>query len=485
MKDNFEEKILNKVKSKIAISKFEEEDKLMKNKTKIKFNGAIVAASIFFVFSAGLVFAKDIENFIIENWGLKETIPEATVDNGYIGTSEMDYIELDAGVQLGNDEEIVDTVNTKLKVTDFVMTDDLFEFEVDMKFDEKINQYKDLNKRVPMGNIDYENFGSIELEEFFVVDESNNLIAATGYDNEKDEEIFNKFCKEHGLDYTYMKYNEKYYETNDSVFSAPGIINPEENSLGKMVFTINQFASIDGQPIAFPESQNLTIYFSKISFVPKLGKNDGTDEVHLVGDWKIELDIPEIMQDREDYIYKVVSCDNKDFEITEAIADEMGFEIQITINNVEEVKEPQELLDWEARKLKEGNGSYGIDLASREKLVECLGSEELADLYEQYQKDTKIVDLTGEKRWYYETESDGSYIINSKGEKFVAQGGGIPFNFKSDVSYDENGFSIVTPLNIYEGRPRFLMTKFDATDEITVIINFKGNPVKIQLERQK
>lgn len=488
MRDNFEEKILNNVKSKIAISKFKEEDKLMKNKSKSKFNRAIVAASIILVFSAGIVFAKDIENFIIETWGLKESLPEVAVDNGYIGTSEMDYIEVAAGVQLGNDETIVDTVSTKLKITDFIMTNDLFEFEVDMKFDEKINQYKDLNKRVESGNIDYENFGSIELERFFILDENNNLIVSSGYDNEEDKSTFNKFCKEHDLDYTYMKYNEKYYVSNGTIASSPNVINPEENLLENIIFSIRQSASIvgiDGQPIPFPKSENLTIYFSKISFVPKLGKNDGTDEVHLVGDWKIELDIPKIMQDREDYVYKVVSCDNKDFEITEAIADEMGFEMQIAINNVEEIKEPQELLNWEAKRLKESNGSYSIDVSSRENLVECLGSEELADMYEQYEKDKKIVDLTGEKRWYYETGSDGSYIINSNGEKFDSQGSAIPFNFKADVSYDENGYSIVTPLNIYEGRPRFSMTKFEATDQLTVVINFKGNPVKIELERVK
>lgn len=484
MINNFEEKILNNVKSKIAISKFEEEDKFMSNKPKSKVKESIIAASIVVVFSAGLVFAKDIENLIIEKWGLKETIPESTVENGYIGTSEMDYIDVDAGVQLGNDETIVDTINTKLKLKDFLMTDDLFEFEVDMKFDEKINQYKDLNKRVPMGNIDYENFGNIQFEEFFILDENNNLIASSGYDNEKDKAVFDKFCEEHNLDYTYMEYNEKYYATNHSILTGPGTINPEENLLEDMLISINQYDFIDEKPTPFPKSKNLTIYFSKITFVPKKEKGDGSDKVYLVGDWKINLDIPEIMQNREDFVYKVVSCDNKDFEITEAVADEMGFQIQVAINNVEQIEKPQELIDWEARKFKEGNGSFGMDLASREKLVECLGSEELADLYEQYKNDTKIIDLTGEKHWYYETESDGSYIINSNGERFDAIGGGIPFNFKYDVSYDENGYSILTPLNIYEGRPNFAMTKFDATDKLTVYITFKGSPVKIELERE-
>ncbi len=478
--DNFEEKILNNVKSKIAISKFEEEEQFMK-KTNKSITKSIIAASVILVSTAGMVFAKDIENFIVEKFNLRN-LHQTQVDNGYIGTSEMDYIELDAGVQLGNNETIVDTVKTKLKVTDFLITDDIFEFEVKMQFDEKINQYKDLNKRVPMGNIDYENFGSIKLEDCFVLDEENNLIASTGYVNEKDESAFYKFCKEHKLEYTYKQYNEKYFETTRSVESAPNLIIPEENSLEDIIFQINQYE----ENISFPKSKHLTVYFSKITFIPKLSKNDGTDEVHLIGDWKIELDIPEIMQNREKFVYKVVSCDNEDFNITEAIADEMGFEIGISINNVEEVKKPQELVDWEDKKLKEGNGSYNLDFASREKLVECLGSEKLADLWEQYEKEREIVKL-GRVRgycYYWEEDYKTSYVTNSNGEIFMSNGGGEPFNFKYDISYDENGFSSSKKLNIYEGKPFFAMTKFDATDKITVIIIYKNEPVKIELERE-
>lgn len=476
--DNFEEKILEKTKSKIAISKFEEEEQFMK-KSNRNIQKSIIAASVIVVSTAGIVFAKDIENFVIEKFNLRTKYQEQ-VDNGYIATSEMDYIEVDAGVQLGNDEEIVDTIKTKFKITDFLIANDRFEFEVNMQFDEKINQYKDFNKRV-MGNIDYENFGSISIEDCFILDEENNLIASTGYVNEEDEKAFNKFCEEHNLEYTYKQYNEKYFETSGMLESSPGLINPEENTLENLIFRTYPYR----ENVSFPKSKHLTIYFSKITFIPKLSKNDGTDEIHLIGEWKIELDIPEIMQNREDIVYKVVSCDNNDFEIKEAVADEMGFEIEISINNVEEVQKPQELAEWEEKQLREGNGTYGIELSSREKLVECLGSERLADLFEQYEKEREIVKLGASDRYlyYWEKNYRTSSVTNSNGETFISNGG-IPFNFKYDISYDENGFSIVKNLNIYEGRACFAMTKFNATDKITVVIIFKNEPVTIELERE-
>ncbi len=475
--DNFEEKILKNLKTKIAISKFEEEDYFMEKSNK-NIAKSIIAAGIIVVSTAGIVFAKDIENFVVQQFNLRG-IHQEQVDNGYIGTSEMDYIELDAGVQLGNDESIVDTVKTKLKITDFLITDDEFEFEAKMQFDEKINKYKDLNKRVPMGNIDYENFGSIELKDFYVLDEENNLIASTGYVNEKDEASFNKFCKDHNLDYTYKQYNEKYIQTTPMIVGAPNIIKPEENSLEEIIFNINP----DLENRTFPKSKNLTIYFSKITFIPKTSNYDGTDEVHLIGNWKVELDVPEIMQNRQDVVYKVVSCDNKDFNITEAVADELGFEMGISINNVKTVEKPQELSDWEEKKFKEGNGSYNIDLSSREKLVESLGSERLADLYEQYEREKRIIKSKGNRNFYYEQDCKNSYLKNSKGEIFEP-GEGWLFNFKYDVTYDENGFENAKKLDIYEGNANFTMTKFNATDKITVVIIYKNEPVTIELEKE-
>lgn len=471
--ENFNEKILDTLKSKIAVSKFAEEEVVMKKENKSKVFKSVAIASVILISSTGLVFAKEIEKFIVEKLSLR-TMYQDTVDNGYIGTAEMDYIEVNAGVQINDNKTIIDNVNTKLKVSDFMLTDDFFDFEVEMQFDEKINQYKDLNRRIN-GNIDYENFGSIQPKNIFILDESNRLLASPVYDNESDREAFNKFCEEHNLDYTYREYNENYINWLGTVYGAPDTIIPEENKLENIIFSINPMGTV------FPKSKHLTIYFSELIFEPKLNRGD---TVHLIGDWKIDLDIPEIMQNRSDCSYKVVNCDNKDFEITSAIADETGFELGLTINNVKQPKYPEELIqkEEEYKQSHDGNIHY---LISKEGLLEFFGSEELVKMYEDYYEEKEYIRITDRKDYYWQEESKGCYIVDQNGKEFKARNGGQPFNHKYEESYDENGYSHTQVFDVIEGSIIFDMTRFDAPDNMTVYIEFKGEPVKIELEKIK
>lgn len=442
--DNLNEKVLENLKNKIAVSNFAKEETKVKTDNKNKIFKSVAVASLILVSSTGLVFAKDIEKYIVQKFNLR-TMHQPTVDNGYIATSEMDYLEVDADVQIGEDTEIVDNVKTKFKISDFMLTDDLFDFQVEMQFDEKINQYKDLNKRVECGNIDYENFGSIELRNFSVVDENNNILV-------NNEQL---------------------------VYGHPDTIIPEENKLEDIIFSLSPNDS--EETIKFPNSKSLSINFTDITFVPKLGKGE---EVHLIGEWKINLDIPEIMQNREDSEYKVVSCSNEDFDIVDVVADETGLELSLEINNVKEVPYPQELRDAEEKYKQEHNGSSRY-IISPDGLLEYYGSQELVDLYIKYNKDKEFINTTGEKIYYWEEDSKGCYIVDSNGKEFKCNGAIPAFNFKYETTYDENGYSNSKNLEILEGTLIFEMTKFDATDKLTVYVEFKGEPVKIELERNK
>lgn len=72
--------------------------------------------------------------------------------------------------------------------------------------------------------------------------------------------------------------------------------------------------------------------------------------------------------------------------------------------------------------------------------------------------------------WIKETE--GSYIQTSNGNKFYIS--------ETGFSNQRNSFN---EDNTYEFYNKFDMTKYDATDSITAVIELYGLPVKIWLKR--
>ena len=68
--------------------------------------------------------------------------------------------------------------------------------------------------------------------------------------------------------------------------------------------------------------------------------------------------------------------------------------------------------------------------------------------------------------------TDGCYVLNSNGEKFTST--------LSPSRKANNNFVAGNKYDFYE---TFNMTKYDSTNEITVIIEFYGEPVEIKLEK--
>ena len=79
--------------------------------------------------------------------------------------------------------------------------------------------------------------------------------------------------------------------------------------------------------------------------------------------------------------------------------------------------------------------------------------------------------LVGEAR---NEKTEGCYVLNSNGEKFECT--------MSPSRIQKRNFVKGNQFDFYE---TFGMTKNDATDKITVIIDFYGEPVKIELEKIK
>lgn len=436
MEDN--KKLKNQIKLKIAISKIddEENDMVMKSK-KFYMSKKMGIVACLVCTLTGVVFAKDIENFVKTKFGLGKGI-ETAVENGYIEDPEMDFIESQTSITNQNEEKVVNDVNASVKVKDFLMDDYNLSVEFDFQFDDKIKEFVDLD-----------NLNHIELSDLIVIDEEKRIIFNGA--NQKD---FEKFCLKNNLDYTYQEFNDKYMNNGLNTFLVS-----HNKELNILTFTYNMYAE------GYPKSKQLDFSFEKIKIV----ENGNTNVVTLTGNWEIHLDIPEKMYNRTEEYYKVVSCENKDFNVYTAKLTDTGLEIGITISNMKRPEKPQELSKREIELSEKGSYSFG----TKEQFLELFGDEKYLKMYEDYRAKSQPINVTG-ITYAWGTPTEGCYVLDTNGNKF-----------KSTMSPSRKAHLDFIDGNKFDFYETFGMTKYDSTDKITVVIDFYGQPVKIELEKIK
>lgn len=420
----------------------------------LKLDLAIACCFMFII--TGVVFAKEIENFVkagFENFGLGRGVDTA-IDNGYVGKPEMEDEEFQ-NVSMLENNEVIDNIDVKVKIDEFLMTDTNLSLDFYFEFENKICDYVSLGETIN-GNIDYEGSHAIVLSDLFIVDENNKVL----YFNSWDCENFKEYCKNNNIDFDYSEYD---------IFGIRNM--PREYHKDEYYMKVNNIYYITDE---FPKSKKLNIYFTKIDLEndEEILSEKNFKNITLQGNWHFSLDVPENIYNRTHEDYKVVSCDNKDFNVYEAKLSDTRLEIGIEIANVEEVKYPPELDKIDKEAIETNGENYKKSFKTREDVVEFYGSEEYADLFEDYFKNTMLFDNI--INYFYpwiDYKNEGSYAINSNGEKFKIMIGGFDSN-----SYKDN--------KKFDCRCTCDITKYDSyTDKITLVIYFKDEPVKIELER--
>ena len=138
MKNNDTEKIYNDVKRKISISNFVEEENEIMVKNKHSIFKSIAVACCMLLSITGVVFAKDIGNFINNLFGYNASDGVQTaVENGYVKEVEPAYIESD-GIEFSVDSFLIDDYNLDIN----------FKMKLSDKYDSKIMQGADLQESV-------------------------------------------------------------------------------------------------------------------------------------------------------------------------------------------------------------------------------------------------------------------------------------------------------------------------------------------------
>lgn len=395
---------------------------------------------------SGIVFAKDIQEYIINKFKLGKGIQTA-VENGYIAETNNDYLSHNTNVVNPQSKKLLNDINLGIKINTYLIDNSNLSLEIKYKFDNKLKE---------IVNID--NLQGIELLDLIIIDDEKRILYDGGAGN---KEIFENYCKENNLNYTFGNCSENYLNSGLNVFESF-----EETLENEKSYIYNFYVEDEN----YPKSKKLNLIFTKISF-----NEASTESVVLNGNWNIELDIPEKMYNRVEGNYSVIKCENDNFDIYAAKLTETGFELGLKINGLENPEYPIELAEEEKRFYESVRAQEGgrIPRDTTEAKTKFYNESPYKDLYENYYTKhfpTSIKAVRLYMPWIKETE--GCYIRTSDGNKFYISESGCS---KQRNSFNEDG--------TYEFYNKFDMTQYDATDNITAVIELYGLPVKIYLKR--
>lgn len=392
-----------------------------------------------FILISGVAFAANYDK-IVETFFLGKGLDDAA-QNGYIANPDMDYIESNTTATDQITGITLDNINVNAKIEDFLMDDLNISTHFTFELDTKINETFDLDT-----------LHHIELKDLIVTDEKNKILYCM------DQETLENYCKENNLDEKYTEFNDNYYNCG---LNAVIVNHDKEN--GIINFTYNMYTGNAN----FPKSKKLNFKFTQIQLKREEWLENENSIVNLKGNWNIKLDVPEKMYNRQSIAYKVMSCENSDFQITNATLTDTGFEFGMIISNIEQPEQPQILKDlWKEY----SDGKIDIDELNRRQNED----EEIKKAYQDYMLKQREPVATYD--WESEVEHKNiekvTYVENEKGEKF-----------ESTMSPSRRADGNFIDGNKYSFYETFGLTTYTATNKLKVRVLFKGKPYIVELEK--
>lgn len=191
--------------------------------------------------------------------------------------------------------------------------------------------------------------------------------------------------------------------------------------IGEREFKLSLSAT--GNPKLFPKSKHLSLKFTKVKTWRMNEEENVEIDKFYEGDWHFEVDVPEEFHKRETIVYKVKKCNDDKIQLTRATLSNTAFKIALTTTT--------DKVDYELLQSHNPKSIYDTIALQKE------------------------------------------YIETSDGKKFET----------AQRSDGDGGYSL-SPENEIDYYQTFNLTKYDATDEITVhIFTNKGEEIIIELER--
>lgn len=369
MKNKQNEEILKNLKLKISISKFEEEEEKEMKIKKINILKTGLVACCMIASITGVVFAKDISNYLKNLFGANSSDGvDIAVNNGYMSEINTEYQEAD-GIDIKVESILID------------------DFNFDMNFNVKVSDKYNIDE-----------FEHIDFEDLKIIDENNNI-------------VFDTHTNIQGKTEEEMK-TEKHYMGSYSFL--PNKINDNE-------FKVSLSAT--GNPDLFPKSKHLKVDLSKIKTWQYV--NEERIEKGYEGNWHFEIDVPEEFYNRETIIYKAKSCNDNSININEIEATLSKTALKIYIPEMKTDK-----VNYEALHNYDGNFIDNM-IAIQKEYVETSDGKKFETAqrsdgdggYSAPQKENKIIDYhqTFNLTSYDATDNISIHMFTNKGQEITIE----------------------------------------------------------------
>ena len=424
------ETVMNHLKNRIAIENFQQLEN--KSRKRNKMVQSILTVIICAMSLTGIVLAKDISTKLYYNFFLTGQGMGTAMQEGYIENTNMDYKSSQATIENEETGQKIEAVDTKIKVTEFVMDDFNLSITFDVELSEKV---KEMVKTEEVWNFNFPDL---------VISDENNIIlyCPTGI-------RYEQFSKENNLGTNY----EEALDNGTWIGSGVNIVPIErQGNHVKVIYNI-----YTGEGNNYPKSKELSFNMTQIKISKEEGTTMGGEEITLTGNWNFDVAVPEKMYQRQSTIYVQTNTTNEDYKVVAATLYDTGMELTMKIKTEKQPQYPSSL-EWEFYKTIADEDPYGMP-----DIMRYIGwKERQTEEYKEY--DRKINYLF----------NLSAYVTNEKGEKFEAT-----------MGPRENGLKGIDEEGIMTYQAMFDLTKYNHAEEVTVHFDYNGQKEEATLHKKE
>lgn len=267
---------------------------------------------------------------------------------------------------------------------------------------------------------------SVYLPDMIIIDNENKIIYC------QDKNTFDQYCNENELSLKYKEFND--YNINSGSNWFIKVKNLQDNSVD---LVYNLYAN------NFPKSKEINLLFKQIEI--EKGENSENKTI-IKGDWKLNIEIPEEFYNREAIVYKVKNCSNPKINVTEAIVYNTCMKFTLTTQE-ELIYDPEDSEDVINQKI----------------------SQKVDETREEYLKNVREGNYDK-----LHSFTSNPYVQTSNGEKF----------YPTKNSSEDSGISNDYMTGLVRYWQTFNLTKYDASQNLKIFLNYKGEDIIIELERK-